>query len=89
MITRQPPHCHTTPPPLITPPIQSDNHLFKTQGWLPHCTQDSVQGGWSRKGGVEDFPGGPVAKTLCSQSRDPGSTPGLATTEIEDPVCFN
>ena len=23
----------------------------------------------------EDFPGGPVVKTMCSQSRDPGSIP--------------
>ena len=26
-----------------------------------------------------DFPGGPVAKTLCSQLGDPGSIPGQGT----------
>ena len=37
----------------------------------------------------QDFPGGPVAKTLCSQCRGPGSIPGQGTRahmlQLKDP----
>ena len=33
----------------------------------------------SIKSRIEDFPGGPVAKTPCSQCRGPGSTPDQGT----------
>ena len=49
-----------------------------------------------------DFPGGPVAKTQCSQCRDPGSIPGWGIRphmpqlkilhvllKTEDPMCCN
>ena len=40
----------------------------------PKCpsTDDWIQKKWYRR-----FPGGPVAKTLCSQCRGPGFSPGL------------
>ena len=48
---------------------------------------------WRQKDPEEDFPGGPVVKTLHSQCRGLGSIPGQGTRsrmpQLKDPTCHN
>ena len=50
----------------------SDEHLFMSYWPFVYLLWRNV---YSR-----DFPGGPVAKTLCSQCREPGFSPGRGPT---------
>ena len=52
------------------------------KGLFGDGSETFILGIWISKISLRDFPGGPVAKTLCSEYRGPGSIPGQGTGSL-------